>query len=132
VRAASVGDVETLNHLLSSGRDIDSVDDLGRTPLITAGMMGHTDVMRVLVHRGADLDLADGPSGETALGWAACFGHHDVVMLLIKAGASVNPMSDKCRCSPLMHAVANGHRATENALRAAGADLRLEPASPSR
>lgn len=127
--AAWSGDLLTLNRLILRGAAIDHRDDLGRTPLMAAATAGHVDLVRALVKRGADLNLADHAEGESAIGWAACMGNHEIVVMLINAGASVDPPSSDFQHSPLMHAVINGHRATASALIAAGADVHLESAS---
>lgn len=49
------GDVAIVLLLLDSGASIDALDLEGVTPLIQAARMGHADVVKVLVERGADL-----------------------------------------------------------------------------
>jgi len=51
--------------------------------------MGYTDVARVLLDRGSDIDER-GQWGETALHWATVRGNTDVAALLLKSGADAN------------------------------------------
>ncbi len=66
----------------------------GKTPLWQAASNGHTDVVRLLAEKGADVDRADTGSwlflGRTPLWHSACNGHLDVVRLLVEKGADVN------------------------------------------
>jgi len=58
----------------------------GGTPLMAAVAKDHTDVIKLLLGRGADMN-AKTTTGETAL-WIAKQSHQaDVILLLEKAGA---------------------------------------------
>lgn len=58
----------------------------GRTPLSGAALMGHLEIVRVLVESGADVEKSDG-WGRTPLIWAAGKGHLEVVRFLVEAAA---------------------------------------------
>ena len=66
-KAADVGSIERTVALLSSGAvDIDQGDQNGFTPLMFASVLGHSGVVRILLHKGANASMvADG--GCTAL-----------------------------------------------------------------
>jgi ankyrin repeat protein len=77
--AVRYGDIEMVRELLNADADL-------HPPyiLITAAYTGLTDVVALLVERGADLNVI-GWEGLTALEWARKQGHHDVVRLLKRA-----------------------------------------------
>ena len=89
--ASEDGSVETLEKLLGCGtQGVDTCDERYRiTPLQTAAANGHTEAVRVLVMRGARLDLAN-CHGWTALMQAARHGHISVVALLLQSKADVH------------------------------------------
>ena len=74
--------------LLDAGVPVDSVDGDGDTALRSAAYENRTDVTRVLLKRGADVDKRSGDDHETALHIAAMFSNTDVIELLLKHGAS--------------------------------------------
>ena len=59
------------------------------SPLILAARNGHQDVVKLLLDKGAEPNMAD-QNGDTALGYAARGGHKDVVQLLFDRGAEPN------------------------------------------
>uniref|UniRef100_A0A093VZK5 Kinase D-interacting substrate of 220 kDa n=1 Tax=Talaromyces marneffei PM1 TaxID=1077442 RepID=A0A093VZK5_TALMA len=61
-----------------------------RKPLLSyAAMYGHTDIMKLLIDRGAKVDKTD-LHGRTPLSWAAEHCHFGAVKLLVEHGANVN------------------------------------------
>lgn len=63
-------------------------DNNGYTLLMVAAGDGNTTIGRLLIERGADLNLKDNRGG-SALSCAAMTGHSPFVSLLLKGGASV-------------------------------------------
>ena len=91
IRAADRGYVEIVRRLLETDIEIDHVNNLGWTALLEAILLGggdgaHTDVVRVLVDAGADVNLADA-NGVTPLAHAEARGYSDMVSILVVAGA---------------------------------------------
>ena len=74
--------------LLDAGVPVDSVDGDGDTALRSAAYENITDVTRVLLKRGADVDKQSGDDHETALHVAVMFSNTDVIEVLLKHGAS--------------------------------------------
>ena len=71
--------------------------------LITAAQNGHTDVVRCLLDRGADVNAKDA-YGNTALMWAGHHGHKEVFKLLWDRGADrsigwTDPKTNIASCS---------------------------------
>jgi ankyrin repeat protein len=65
--AAITGNLPLLRHLLDNGANIDPeqcIRGCGYTPLTMAVMLGHVDVARELIARGANLDIMSGKPGE--------------------------------------------------------------------
>jgi hypothetical protein len=87
--AATIGDTETVSHLLSSGVNVDARNSSYATPLHVAAMRGNTKVAEALIRCGADVNAEDRDSW-TPLHVACSFGHVDVVRLLVDNGADVN------------------------------------------
>lgn len=87
IPAAHRGHLGYVRELLATTRvDVNHVNDLGWTALLEAVILGdggpvHTEIVRVLLTRGADRDLAD-LAGVTPLQHAQRAGYRDMVRLL--------------------------------------------------
>lgn len=91
IRAAERGHVEVVTELLETDIEGDHVNDLGWTALLEAIILGdggprHTQVVRLLVDAGADVNIADG-EGVTPLEHARRRDHEEIVEILENAGA---------------------------------------------
>ncbi len=88
--AAFNGDIASVKMLLKSGENIDERDPkYGSTPLIYAAQAGHTDVVKLLLDNGADIN-AKTKLGQTALIQASLAGDADIVKLLLDRGAKLD------------------------------------------
>jgi uncharacterized protein len=91
IRAADRGHVEIVEALLRTDIDRNHVNRLGWTALLEAIILGdggprHTEVVRLLIDGGADVNLADG-EGVTPLAHAQQRGYTEIIDLLQSAGA---------------------------------------------
>lgn len=91
IRAADRGHVEIIQELLQTEIKIDHINRLGWTALLEAIILGdggarHTEVVRLLVEAGADVNLADG-NGVSPLAHARQGGHTAIAEILHNAGA---------------------------------------------
>ncbi len=91
IRAADRGHVEVIRELLKTDIRIDHVNRLGWTALLEAILLGdggprHTEVVRLLVEAGANVNLADG-QGVTPLAHARKRGYSQIAAILQAAGA---------------------------------------------
>ena len=91
IRAADRGHVEVIRELLTTDIAVNHVNRLGWTALLEAIILGdggprHTEVVRLLIGGGADVNLADG-NGVTPLAHAQRRGQEAIVPLLQAAGA---------------------------------------------
>ena len=76
--------------LIQRGADVNVVSDKwGTTALTTAAKGGHLELVKMLIHHGADLDVQDG-KGRPALIHAVRAGFADVAVLLFQKGANMD------------------------------------------
>jgi hypothetical protein len=84
--AAQQGHVDVVRALLDAGEDPDRYNPEGNhghsTPLHQAALAGHETVVRLLVERGARLDIADTIWDATPSGWAEHGGHTEIAAYL--------------------------------------------------
>ncbi|KAJ5131966.1 hypothetical protein N7448_006124 [Penicillium atrosanguineum] len=81
------------------------------TPLCVAAMMGHEDIVRLLLDRGVDPNFID-PNGDVPLRLAAMNNRSGVISLLLERGAWID-FVDLDGKTALCHALSNGsHEAT--------------------
>ncbi len=81
------GDVEQVARLLAENPDlVNARDDCDMTPLHRATMVGHREVVEVLLAAGADAGARD-QEGKTPLLWAAECDRSEIVEVLLDAGA---------------------------------------------
>jgi hypothetical protein len=80
--ASQYGHLEIVRELLDAGEDPNRFNPVGghshSTPLHQAAGNGHLDVVKVLIERGAKLDVKDILFGGTPAGWAAYAGKKEV------------------------------------------------------
>jgi len=117
--AAKSGDLELTKKVLSVV-EIDSDDDLDLA-LVEASHAGSTDIVSLLLDKGADVNAQDA-DGYTALSIASRNGHTEVVKLLLDKGADVN-VQDADGDTALIWASRNGHTEVVKLLLDKGADI---------
>ena len=91
IPASEHGHVDTVRILIAAGVPVDHVNNLGWTALLEAIILGdggprHTEVVRLLVNAGADVNLADS-NRVTPLAHAQQRGYGQIADILLKAGA---------------------------------------------
>jgi hypothetical protein len=91
IPAAHHGHVEAVKLLLATAIDRDHVNNLGWTALLEAVILGdggaaHTEIVRLLVEAGANVNIAD-RDGETPLAHAKKSGYSGMARILSAAGA---------------------------------------------
>lgn len=120
--AAFEGCVELTAALLWMGSiDIDQPNENGFTPLMMAAQEGHDSVVKILLHKGARLDI-ECEDKATALLLSAQFGRVVVTKLLVDAGAQVEH-PNAYGCTPLHLAALGGHFGVVEVLIGAGAKV---------
>ena len=92
--AAFTGDIAALKQALAGGADPNTKDpQSGGTLLATAALMGHTEVVALLLEHGADIN-AKSRDGGTALHAAAFLGRAETVKFLLDKGADTTLRSN--------------------------------------
>ena len=91
IPACHYGHVDTVRLLLTTAIDVDHVNNLGWTALLEAVILGdggaaHTEIVKMLIARRANVNLAD-KQGVTPLAHARQRGQHAIAKLLADAGA---------------------------------------------
>lgn len=83
---------EIIKILLDRGAEINALDNLGRTPLLTYASSSAHDisVLKVLLKAGANPNAAEQPADISVLDYIAIQGNADEAELLVLAGANVN------------------------------------------
>lgn len=72
---------------------MDVQDANGHTALFRACERGHTEVVMILIHAGADILLQD-TSGRSCLHWAASGDHSVICVSLLRQGLPVDSMDN--------------------------------------
>lgn len=91
VKAVRSGEIAAVVAALDAGAPVELNDGLGvpGLPLGIACFMGHADIVRELVRRGARVNLADNREPVSPLSMAVRGGRTEVVRLLVELGATV-------------------------------------------
>ena len=85
-RAASQGNLETVEHLITQGANVNAQSSNGYTPLLRAAQNGHKAVVEYLLTQKANPD-AKSASDETPLTIAESNGHTDIANCLRQANS---------------------------------------------
>ena len=92
--AVFTGDLTAVKQALADGADPNAQDpQSGSTLLATAALMGHTEIVALLLEHGADIN-GRSRDGGTALHSAAFLGRIETVKLLLEKGADANLQSN--------------------------------------
>lgn len=84
--ATRKGDLASVKQLLDKGADVNTKTRYESTPLFFACDRGHLEIARLLIERGASLNVHDNFYNATALSWAMNKKHDAIVELLIDKG----------------------------------------------
>jgi ankyrin repeat protein len=86
--ASMNGRKEVVEHLIRRGAAINKKDSkYGRSPVLWATMLGHSEVVELLLDAEADVTLSD-KEGNTALNWAEEKENEDILNLIKSRGSS--------------------------------------------
>ncbi len=119
--AVANSDWTTLQSLISQGENINTADNLGRTPLHIAAAQGDQEIVKFLLEQGADANT-ENEHGSTPIYIATVRRHINIVRLLLDYGANVDK-ANKNGDTPLYSAVEFGHLEMVQLLKNRGANL---------
>lgn len=128
-KAARAGDIERVRSLLSSGVDLSGENQDAWGAIHHAAAMGHTDLVELLIARGADInarDLHDRTPLLLAIGYKKGGG---MAELLVANGAEVNVM-DQTGDTPLLAALRNADESLAKFLITKGAEVNVLARTP--
>lgn len=72
------GRTEVVRYLLATGAAVNAAPSFAQTPLHFAAYMGHDELVRLLLERGADPTVRERQFGRTPAEWAAETDNHDI------------------------------------------------------
>ncbi|KXH34917.1 hypothetical protein CSIM01_01953 [Colletotrichum simmondsii] len=104
--ASSAGDFR-LSHMLLDAGAKSTCNHAGSTPLLEASYKGATNIVQLLLQKGADPKVT-GDYNWTAINVASYYGHLDTVALLLRSGADIF-VANKGGLVPLSAASYSGH-----------------------
>jgi ankyrin repeat protein len=84
------GDIAAVREYIRAGGTVSSADSRGWTPLGMAAYRGNTELVRLLLDAGADVDQDGAAKGMTPLVLAGMAGARAVVRLLLTRGAKTD------------------------------------------
>ena len=91
LESCKFGEIDVIKEFLTSHSDLNinniTEPDSGATPLMLASIIGHMEIIKLLISQGADLNAKDFVYGWTALMQATFYGHQEVTKYLLKCGA---------------------------------------------
>ncbi|KAK0611987.1 ankyrin repeat-containing domain protein [Immersiella caudata] len=122
--ACQKGYLDGAEILIQMGANIESKDNYGRTPLLSAAINGHEAVVKVLLEKGVEVESKDN-YGRTPLLSAAMNGHEAVVKVLLEKGVEVES-KDNRGWTPLSWAALKGHEAVVKLLLDKGVEVESE------
>ncbi len=112
------GDLKDVQTLIAAGAEFEYEDFWGMTALMRAAQKGYTDIVKILISAGANIDAKDSSHGSTALLYAIENGHTEVAKLLIAKA------KNSCNAQALASAVERHHLEIVTLLIANGAAKR--------
>ena len=84
------GNTAKVIEMINEGADINTRDSIQRTPLHAAARKNNTEIMELLITKGADIEATVAGIKFTPLFDAAMGGKKEAIQLLIQKGAKVN------------------------------------------
>jgi ankyrin repeat protein len=125
ISAARKGDLLKVSGILYDQAKLDLIDSKSLDPaMYGAAQQKHTQIVRLLLEKGANVNAAGDREGKTALQHASKHGHTQIVELLLEKGADVN-LSDILGGTALQQASQEGHEQIVRLLLEKGAEVNI-------
>lgn len=122
VQSARLGNLRQVATAIDRGAEVDATDAQGTTALMFAAQRGFTEIVDLLLARGADVNLHRRQFGTTALMFAAAANQVAVVRQLLEQQVDLNATNED-GSTALMGATLAGATEIVELLIAAGADV---------
>eukprot|EP01095_Lingulamoeba_sp_RSL-Kostka_P015579 TRINITY_DN721_c1_g2_i2.p1 TRINITY_DN721_c1_g2~~TRINITY_DN721_c1_g2_i2.p1 ORF type:complete len:620 (-),score=120.72 TRINITY_DN721_c1_g2_i2:44-1903(-) len=109
ILASKTGNIDKMEELIDLDEDgeielnINEIDLEGNTGLHWASFLGHQNVVRWLLDHGADVDIKNKTSQQTALQWACIKSNTTIIFMLLEEGSDLHSV-DKDGYTCLHHA----------------------------
>ena len=97
LRAILAKDEKAAISFIQRAPDVNYGDVIGRTPIHYAALKGFTEIVDLLVQKGANIEMREKRDGMSTLYIAATYDHKDFVEKLLKHGADVNTRGPNTR-----------------------------------
>jgi len=108
IENVKIGKTEQVAQYLEENPSLlNGTQDIGMNPLLWAAWGGHVEIVKLLLDKGADVNLPDSGTKITPLHMAVNEGHVEIVRLLISRGSKINAQ-DLTGGTPLHHAAYKG------------------------
>ena len=108
VECAKKGDMDAVKLFLAEGIDINAMNERGQTALIRSAEYQRTEVVTLLLGKGADVNIGGGRYARTAMMEAAGAGNTVIIKQLVEKGADINAKDYESN-TPLHFACMYGH-----------------------
>jgi ankyrin repeat protein len=125
IQAAEDGNLTAAQAAIANGADVNT-RLIGTTALMVASYQGHTDIVKLLLEKGVDVNSKATENNITALFPASQNGHTEVVKLLLGKGADVNAKATSDGATALWMASQNGHTEVVKLLLERGANVNVK------
>jgi len=125
--AIEKNDIQKVRYLIPIGADVNAKDPYASmTPLMMAAYNGYTEIAKLLIEKGAEVNAKGGVDMDmTPLVYAASQDRLDMVKLLIEKGANVN-VKTHYGWTPLFFAISKGSTEIAKLLIDKGADVNVK------
>jgi len=124
LEASESGNLESMQHALDQGANVNVIDDRGMMPIHWAALRGHGQVVLALLDGDANVNSTNSAEW-TPIMHASFEGHIEIVKLLLDRGANVNAKTFVSGTA-LMFASGRGHIGIVQMLLNAGADPHIQ------
>jgi len=89
--SAKNGDLAGVKKAISGGADINAISNA----LLQASFEGHYEIAKLLIEKGANVNITDDRQGITVLMYAVAGRNIEIIKLLLKHGANVNDKNNE-------------------------------------
>lgn len=86
--------IDLVKKMIDMGADVNVASNRYSTALMAAAKIGHPDIVKLLVSKGANINARNADHNITPLIWAANGGHLSIVKFLLEKGADKNILTN--------------------------------------